>query len=300
MTDIALHPKPRTGVVVREQFRAVGAGLGREMAAGAALVLGLTVLIFLGIARNGWEGAVSMSPDNAGPVLGLIGLLAPVAAWKGEGPSSRGYFWSLPVAREPHTLVKVFCGWAWLMIVLAAFVGWVALQSWVTGGGPGVDEMRLVFADGAIPASARQGGPLDPALLREVRWVTPGWQWVVPFAAPTITYLFGTIAVLVADHPWRLLAVPFLAVGVLSVIADTADVQWLSGIGEKLMAGRYSLETLLTGSNEAAARFLTTAGDQALVWRNLAEAGQWFATAAIWGLPALAGVLLAAYRYQER
>jgi hypothetical protein len=300
MTDVALHPTPRWGAVVLEQLRAVRDALRREMAVGGALVLGISALIFLGIARNGWEGSVSISPDSAGPVLALIGLLAPLAVWKGEGPSSRGYLWSLPVAREPHTLIKVFSGWVWLMIVLAAFAGFVALQSWITGGGPGQDEMRIVFAGGGRPAGLRPGDAVDPALLAQVHWTTPPWHWLVLFITPTITYLAGTIAVLLADHPWRVLVLPFLVFGVLGVVADTANIGLLNRFGEALMTGRYSLETILTGSNETSIGLRIPSDEQVRVWSYLANARQWFTTVLIWGLPALAGVLLATYRFQER
>jgi hypothetical protein len=298
MNGGALQPTPRWGAVFREQLMAVGMGVRREMAVGAAIVLAITVLLMVSITRAG-EGSVSMSPDGAGPILALLGLLAPLAVWKGEGPSSRGYFWSLPVAREPHTLMKVFCGWLWLMIALAVFAAIVSLQSWITGGGPGVNEIRVVFVHG-MPPGTRVNDTIDPSLIAQVHWTTPAWHWLVLFITPTITYAVGSIAALTADHPWRLLLLPFLAFGVLSVVADTGDVRWLAQVSEQVMAGHYSLETLLTGSNETAIPLTLPDGERVLVWRYLAEPGKYFTTAAIWGIPALLGLLFAAFCYQER
>jgi hypothetical protein len=294
MTNAALHPTPRMAAVLREQFLATGVGLRRELMAVAALSLFVTAIVIIGVTTSG--GSVSLSPDGAGFVLGWIGLLAPLAVWKAEGPSNRGYFWALPVDRTRHTLLKVLVGWLWLMITLAAFLAFVALQSWITGGGPGVDEMRYVLADGARAA----GGAVEPTMLREIRWTTPGWQWVVPFLAPTVTYLIGSIAALSSDHGWRWLVAPFLVVGLLGAVSEAAQVTWLATAFEQLVAGRYGIETLLTGSNEATVRLVTTAGETVRAWTNLAEARQWFTALAIWLLPALAGVFVAARRYQER
>ena len=70
--------------------------------------------------------------------------------------------------------------------------------------------------------------------------------------------------------------------------------------GEALVAGPYSLETLLTGSNEYSVLRKTTEGADIRIWRNLADAGRWFTTVLIWGVPALSAVVLAARRHQER
>jgi hypothetical protein len=299
VNDAALNPTPALRDVVREQLFATALGLRREALAAAALVLAVTVLVFVTLARNGWDGHVSLSPDGAGFFLGFIGLLAPLAVWKGEGPSSRGYLWSLPVARERHQLVKVFAGWAWLMAGIAALLAWVGLQVLVTGGAPGVNEMRYVLADPA-GAGAIRDGVVDPAALVRVHWTTPAWQWVIPFVAPTVMYLLGSIAALLADHPWRWIAAPILLFGALQALAAGAGMEWLLRPLDDLVAGTWSIETLFTGSNEAALRVATTTGEQVHVWFNLAEARQWFTTAAIWFVPAFAGVLLAARRYQER
>jgi hypothetical protein len=297
MNDLVHHRVPRLAAVLQEQFGAVGIGLRRELIIGAVFVMFITLLVFIMIARDG--GTVSLSPDGAGFVLAWIGLLAPLAVWKGEGPSARGYFWSLPVARGRHTLLKVFAGWAWLMIVLAVFIGWVALQAWVSGGSPGIDEIRFVMAAGGpLPSSMRVA--LDPALVREVHWTTPGWQWVVPFAAPTVAYLVGTVAALRSDFPWLWLAAPFIAFLALGMVAGAADISWLVKTGDHILAGPYGLETLLTGSNEAAVRVQLVGGAEVHVWRDLAVATQWCTTFMIWFVPSLAAALFAARGYQER
>jgi hypothetical protein len=306
MNAVALHPRPRWGAAFRTQFATVGAGLRRELLAAAVVILGLTAFTVLARSDGGWTAPIRMDPDAWGFVLALVAVVAPLAIWKGEGPSNRQYLWSLPLARGPLTLVRVLSGWAWLMLVVAALLVWVTVLAWITGGGLGIDEVRLVLEPGAaagtaaVPPAGAGGGAVDPALLREIRWTTPGWLWLVPFVAPTVTYLLATIAVLRSDHPWIWLVAPLLLFMLIEVAAELSNA-W--GLIEQLglfVEGPYGLEALVTGSNESARRIATTAGDQVLVWRNLAELRQWLATVTIWGVPALAGVLLAAFRHQER
>jgi hypothetical protein len=301
VNDAALNPTPALRDVVREQLFATALGLRREALVGVALALAVTVIVFISLARTGPAGHVSLSPDGAGFFLGFIGLLAPLAVWKREGPSNRGYLWSLPVERQRHHLVKVFAGWAWLMAGIAALLAWVGLQVLVTGGAPGVNEMRYVLADPAA-AGAIRDGIVDPAALVRVHWTTPAWQWVIPFVAPTVMYLLGSIAALLVDHPWRWIAAPFLLFVALQMVAEAAGLGWLARSLDAMVEGTYSIETLFTGSNEMAVGARLTTGEPVMVhvWFNLAEARQWFTTAAIWFVPAFAGVLLAARRYQER
>lgn len=298
MNQVVLHPTPRAGVIVREQFRAVGVGLRREILAAIAVIIAITVLVLVAVFRGSTNESVTLSPDGAGFVLGLIGLLTPLAVWKSETPSNRGYFWSLPVPRGRHALIKVFSGWAWLMIGISTLLGWIALQVFFTGGTPGVDEMRYVFADAATPAIMH--ATVDPAALRQVHWTTPSWQWVVPFIAPTIAYLIGSAATLISDHPWRLLAAPLIVFGLLGALAEAGNFNWLANFSYQILAGPYSTETLFTGSNEAATYVNLTTGKSVHVWRNLAQAQQWFTTALIWFVPAFTAMAFAARRYQER
>jgi hypothetical protein len=285
--------------VLRGQFLAVGVGLRRELTVAAALILGVTVIALITIAIEPDGGTLMLSPDGAGFALGWIGLFAPLAVWKGEGPTSRGYLWSLPVPRPRHTLVKVFAGWAWLMITIALFLAFIALQTWISGGSPGIDELRFVPVEGVTLSDGTRAA-VDPSLLREVRWMTPAWQWAVPFLAPSIMYLIGTVAALLSDHPWRWFAGVAIGFGLVAVITEATSLHQVAELAEAFMTGTYGLETLLTGSNEATIRVETTAGADVHVWRNLAEARQWFTTALIWFVPACTGVIAAAHHYQER
>lgn len=307
MNGAALHPTPHWPAIVPAELRAVGIGMRRELMGIGALLLVLSAVILVSRLRGVLRTVMHVSPDDTGLVLAVIALLAPLAVWKAEGPSSRGYFWSLPLPRDRHTLIKVLGGWIWLMVTIAGLMAWLGIQAWISGGGLGIEQTRLVLAEGAVPPGTAPheiakalGGVVDPALLREIRWRTPAWLWLVPFAAPTVAYLAGTIAAVRSDHPWRWLAAPFIAFALIRLLAEAARLGGLSDVGEQILVGPYGLETLLSGSNESAWLLKTTTGEEVRVWRDLAEPGRWFTTLILWGAPALAGVLLAAHRHQER
>src|SRR6185436_9147225 len=143
------------------------------------------------------------------------------------------------------------------------------------------------------------GGVVDPGLLREIRWRTPAWLWLVPFVGSTVAYLFGTIAAIRSNHPWRWLVAPFLAFAVLRLLVGAADLRGLANAAELLLVGPYGLEMLFSGSNESAWMLKTTLGEPVRVWRDLAEPARWLTTVILWGAPALTGVLLAARRHHE-
>jgi len=306
MNEATLHPTPAWPAAARAQFQAVGIALRRELVTIGGLILVLSVGILIARLRGVLHTPMHISPDDFGLVLGLIGFIAPLAIWKSEGPSSRGYFWSMPLPRGPHTMIKVLGGWVWLLLTLTILMAWFGLQAWLSGGGLGIDQTRLVLVNGAVPPATPPheiakalGGMVDPALLREVRWRTPAWLWLVPFAAPTVAYFAGTIAAIRSDHPWRWLVAPFLAFLVFRLLAEAANLRTLADVGEQIIAGPYGLETLFSGSNESAWMLKTTSGAEVRVWRDLAEPARWLATLALWGLPALAGVVLAARRHGE-
>jgi hypothetical protein len=306
MNSAALHPRPRWGAAFLAEVAAVGISLRRELIGAALLVAGVTPLIYLLRSGGGWTAPIRVDPDEWGFILAVVAFIAPLAIWKSEGPARRDYFWSLPLPRGPHTLSRVLSGWGWLMVVILAVFAWLTVLAWVTGGGFGLDQSRLVLGPdappGATPAAlaAAGGGALDPALFRQIRWTTPGWLWLVPVVAPTIAYLLGSIAALRSDHPWLWLAAPGMALMVVGLVGEVASVPGLAELVLQFAEGRYGLETLITGSNEATTRVATTGGEEVLVWRNLPAPRQWLTTVLIWGVPAVAGVLLAAFRHQER
>jgi len=191
MTTIALHPVPRRAVVAREQLRAVGVALRRE---GVLFLGALAILAALAIVATVRSAGVPTHHANFTYGLGaaipvaLVGFFLPFSVWRAEDPSRRAYLWSMPVARGPHTVMKVASGWLWLMVAVAVYL--------------------LVFAGFIVllPIIASEAIPTDA-------WAA-AWEWMVPFTAASVAYLIGSIAVVGSDHPWRWMG----GVGILYVV----------------------------------------------------------------------------------
>ena len=113
------------------------------------------------------------------PLSGSLGLypFALLAAavwsagvWHDEGPTRRGYHWSLPVDRGRHDLLRVGAGAAWLALGVTALLVLKVASDLIFGG---------------------VGGP---------------WLWVGFLTGPLTVYLFGSALALRVDHPGRWLA----------------------------------------------------------------------------------------------
>lgn len=107
-----------------------------------------------------------------------VGALWPLGVWRHDGPSERGYFWSLPVARAPHTFLRVGIGWVQLMgICLGAMLVSVGMAALFASRIP---QAELVFTLWYLPPAAATLAYLlvsVPAVLLDapVRWVV----WIV-------------------------------------------------------------------------------------------------------------------------
>src|SRR5690606_8146175 len=101
----------------------------------------------------------------------LVGALWPLGVWRRDTPEQRGYFWSLPVARGPHTLLRVASGWLLLMgvCVAAMVVGALVAQLYAMQLGAAV---RLA-------------------------------DWYVPLASATLGYLLISVLAVLVDSPVR-------------------------------------------------------------------------------------------------
>jgi hypothetical protein len=292
MNDVALHPTPGKRSVFLEEIRTIAASMRREFIVTAAVLIGVTLLVWIGITRTGLgldTKAIRMLPSELGMALAWIGLVAPLAVWKQDGPSNRGYMWSLPVSRSGLTVARVTGGWIWLMVAIAALIIWAITMAWLSGGGPGVTESRLVPTGSANDATA----------LRAIEWSTPAWQWAVPFVAATVLYLIGSAVSVLSDHPWRWLLASLLTLGLFAVVSQVLGDS-SGGFVRDLLLGRFGLGVLVSGTNETATTLTAADGSVMRVWRNLADKQQWLTTVAIWGFPGLLGIFAAARRFHER
>lgn len=285
----ALHAAPRWAAVLRQQLRATGAAVRREAAVAALLLLALSLPVVLTHARTPGS-ATDMQFAEVMLLAVLVGLFAPMAVWKGEEPSRRSYLWAMPVERSRHTLVKVLAGWAWLMAGVAAYVLWAVLVARLTRGELSLGDTRLPLHP--LP----EGGVPGPGDVFVHRWPVQGWQWLVPFVAATVAYLLGSIVVLASDHPWRWFA-GITGAAVLVMGLGTAGAQQaLTGLVE----GRYGLELLATGGYSREVPVPTPAGGVAHAGVFVPAPGAWRTAALLWTALALAGLLAAAFRRQER
>lgn len=259
----APHPVPGAGAVLREQARAVGLALRREIAAALALMAAVAAITGFFVLRGSRGGEFALA--DVALVPALLAFFAPAAVWRGEPPSRRAYFWTLPVERPRHTLVKTLAGWGWLMALVAAFLLWAAASAAMTGGDFRVGgEWAQVLTHRHLPPARR----ITPLALQ-------AWMWLVPFLGATVTYLLGSALVLASEHPWRWLSGGLLAAFLVYRLPAQAPRNAMDAV----LMGRAGLATLLTG---------------------IPSSGAWLTAVAVWGAGALVLVAAAARRHPGR
>lgn len=287
----AFHPLPRWTAVAWQELRTAGAAVRREMVVAALILLALSLPVLARHFRTpGHATDMQFAEMMLLPVV--FGLFGAVAVWKGEEPARRGYFWSQPVDRARHSLMKVFGGWAWVVVAVAGFMLWAAVLAGLTGG-------ELSLGDTRIPLRPfSEDAPLTAADYLVHAWPVPGWMWLVPFAAATAMYLLGSIVVLSTNHPWRWFAGLVVGGTLLGVLGE-AGVGFGEWAVHTLVEGRYGLETLVTGSDSEVVAVAAPGGRQVGALAYVPKPGDWLVAVALWTGPALAGVLAAAHRYSE-
>lgn len=274
-----LHPLPSPGIVAREALRTVGQSVRLEI--GAVLLLLLVVMAVVAPREPG--GADYSVAEMTWPVV-ILSIFAPLAVWKHEEPSRRAYLWSLPVDRARHTLVRVWSGWAWLMALVAVYVVWGMAVAVVSGGNIVINEGWETLLLRELPPGSR---------IRDLTLAGHPWVWLTPFAGATTMYLAGSIVALLSNYPLRVFAGAWFGVMVVMGMADVSGGlvdQVVERAGSQVILGRYGLLTHTTG--------VISHGQATLAGQ--VNAGAWAVATLLWTAPALAGVFLAARRYQER
>ena len=278
---------PAAGAVLREQLATAWMLLRAEILLLALVMAGGTVLLLVGHLRTGRAGDFYL-PDMA-PVALLAGLLTPAALWRREPPARREYFRAMPVDRMRHTLARVFAGWGWLLLLVAAYLAWAVSLSLAFGGDVSLGPLRT--------------RALQPELVTGTGMVDFGmagnaWLWLVPFTAATAGYLLVSTVVLVADHPWRSFAVLVLAILLVSLLAQGVGMGVPHVVHETVL-GRYGIDALAIGlSNQRVDPSLVPPTAEG--WLSLPDRRAWAVTTAAYVTIGLAGVLLAARKHQER
>jgi hypothetical protein len=298
MHETHAHRAPAWGPVLAEQFRATGIAIRREAGLFTLGTILFTLMVVLSWLRHRPEGdAAHGLMSNLEVVLPIVigGVIAPLAVWKEQGPSRRGYHWAMPVSRFAHDLTKVLAGWAWYMIAVGGFLLWVVLLTAVTQGISSAEMSRI-----------------------------PAWSWLVPFVGATATYLAGTAVALSADHPWRWYAGVVIGFAVMLALFEAGGWRAGSHAFESVLGGRWGLETLVSGhidvpvaatmeNGRLVAPGIPPSELRVVTMRTASDGGQvvqavrsvlsfphWAGSAAMWLGLSLGAVLLAAARHQER
>lgn len=144
--------------------------------------------------------------------LTLVGALWPLGVWRHDSPDRRGYFWSLPVPRGPHTLLRVGIGWLLLM--------GVCVSTMVIGS-----TVALLFA-----LRTHAGLSLD--------------VWYLPLATATLAYLLISVLAVLVESPVRW--VIWTAVGLLGA-RIISEVTRMSAVWDTIDAVLRSLGIAFRG-----------------------------------------------------
>jgi hypothetical protein len=227
---------------------------------------------------------------------GLLGLLFPVAVWLGEDRTGTGLFWTLPVDRRTHALLRVAAGWAWLMGAVALFGVWLLTMALVSGGHVWGGQTRLVLSSFAFGVSA-----FDPSAVQRVQLTPSGLFWLVPFTAATAVYLFANALALGTRHPVHWIAASTFAFFLIVGLADAAQVNSsLERMLNQILRGPYGIDALLTARTESLqVSALLTTGQSVVVWRALPDLNQWAIATALWISTGGALLWIAASRHRE-
>jgi hypothetical protein len=201
---------------------------------------------------------VSFSPAISTVIVALA-LLLPLALWQDEPPAGRGYHLVMPVRASTHTLIRVLAGWFWLMLItvlyLAAFVTAPAIVGWVPG---------------ALPVHVHY-----------MAW----WEWLVPFTAVTVAYVFASAAAVGARRPivW-VGGTVILYVGVVTLL--------------RMLQMPEAAATLLKGFAGFYGAAAAMAGQVDLEF-GVPSLSRWLGATTIWGLIGAALLFAVAHRRAE-
>jgi hypothetical protein len=289
VTENALERVPATKVVVAEQLRTVGLATRRELLA----VIGLLGVLVLGLSVIGLVPSIRLqidadlpiilNPEDLGYLSILVGVVFPLAVWKGEAPFGDTQLWSLPVDRPRHALVKAGAGWAWLMGLVAVALLCLAAGTLVSGG---ITGTRLLIVDPV--AGTTEAMP----------WSTPWWQWVLPFTAASTAYLLATTLILGTEHPWRWAAAIWLLFLAVGVVAEEGGIAWLEGAFRLVFIEGF--DVLASGGVDTLRGRVQVPGDRPILgWHGLPSLGRWASATGGWMGLASFGVWAAAARHRE-
>jgi len=276
MTSTSLHPTPSSRTVATEEFRAVGLALRTEAIffIGALIVFGVIIIaaaVRFAHSAQAPGSHMGFRYDAVGAIpMFLIGLLIPFGVWRSEDPSRRSYHWSMPVARGPHTVMKLLSGWAWLMIATVVYLLFIVAIAQV---------VSTITGDRAWDGS------------------TPAWAWIVAFTASTLGYLLTSTPVIASDHPWRWIGGILIGYGVLMAVLKSFGMEDIAHTLNTITDGRYGLNAALFGAGTDGAQGVTVGVTRETM--ATMRMGTWIIAMPLWIIGSAIAVAVASYRHRE-
>ena len=295
MSEQTMATVPDARTVWGERFRTAWIGTRRELI-GGAVILGVPSLAAAAWAVWLSEHLTLDPSEGYGWMLGLAGVLFPLAVWKDEDRFGDSQLWVLPYDRRRHALMNIGAGWVLLMAFVAAAMAWMVTVVLVTGGTLGAEETRLLLLDRALAEAGAPGGT------EAVQWSTGVWQWIVPFTAATIAYLIGSALLLATPRPWWWVGGVFLLVMVLGVVTEEMDVA--NELFERVVFGPVfhplGLDTVMTGGwDSLTTAFQRSDGSWQAAWRAMPSPGRWIVATGIWAGLGAVGIWAASLRHRD-
>ncbi|MDO1560303.1 hypothetical protein Q0812_12775 [Brevundimonas sp. 2R-24] len=226
------------------------------------------------------DGGVIVVSLDIGLLFAVLGLMFPWAVWRGERPFDVSPLWLLPIHRRTAALARTMAGGLWLVVICQSIFIWYAGLAIISGGGFPTHEVRYLVTSGGA--------------LQRISWTPEVWQWLTVFAAPLVTYLFASAALLSLRYPIRWLAGGLIATLILAIVAPNG---FMESVIERLMLGPLGFDHVLTGGREDIEMLVRLpTGETGVAWRRLPDAERWLAALAAWLGLALAALVAAASR----
>jgi len=269
MTSIALHTPPRWRTVAGEQIRTVRLFLRRTGLLLLALY-GASIVIAIKVAFTARDQVVdgnlahvnnAYSPASS-IFIAIVACLLPFGVWQDEDPGRRGYHWAMPVTRHTHAVTRVLAGWVWLM---AATVLYLLVQA------------ATVVITERITGEPQSYGPTFAA-----------WEWLVPFTAGTIAYMFVSAAAVGSRQPIAWVVGTVLLYSVLLSLLTLMGYPEAANRVASVYSGEYGVRAAMLGHIDTL---------DAVHRQTYSSLARWLGSTAIWG--AMGAALLAWVSYRR-
>ncbi len=240
------------------------------------LLLALALLALLGLAGEPWTDNLKARLFTVWPLwLVLVGPVWAFAVFHNEGPSSRLYFWSMPVGRTRHTLARLAAGLAWLWILYGVLIGAGVILASLDG-----DLWQL----GMITAAG----------------------WINFFTGPLLGYLAISVLTIATDYPLRwVFGILFLFPLTVSILDDWLGLESLANALVKPFTSEdWGLLPVVTGGLGESIleldKTLARMADPEAIVRGQFEVAYWAPATAAWIALLLGVVFYAASRHPDR